>query len=133
MLKVYIKPIILIIYYIDSARTKSEALVYAFWIYFTQQILNHCKEIHKSKKTLGENHITEKHKTWACNQLKANHWSAEYFIKNMQPHWVGTWPHDTVMCPWSVDTFLDSCQLTIIWMSIIKLTKGYRLSGFQTS
>ena len=40
-----------------------------------------------------------------------------------------TWPRDTVMWHWSVDTLFDSCQLTITWMSRRMLAWVSRVSG----
>ena len=40
---------------------------------------------------------------------------------------------DTVMWLGQQIPYFDSCQLTIIWMSIIKLNTGYRLPNWQES
>ena len=40
-----------------------------------------------------------------------------------------TWPRDTVMWHWSVDTLFDSCQLTITWTSRRMLAWVSRVSG----
>ena len=45
-------------------------------------------------------------------------------IENQERHLgeLYTWARDTVMWHLSVDTFFDSCQLTIAWTSISKFS-----------
>ena len=50
----------------------------------------------------------------SLRSIKTNNWSADT-LKNTKLY---TWARDTVRCHWSMDTLFDSCQLTIIWVSI---------------
>ena len=49
--------------------------------------------------------------------IKTNDWSADIFKKNMSLQWV-VQAYDTVIWHRSVDTLLNSCHLTITWVSL---------------
>ena len=74
---------------------------------------------------LGENHITEK-QTLAFCQLKATNWSAENFKKALNLSELAPEPVIRSCGSGQRIPCFDSCQLTIIWMSIIALNTGYR-------
>ena len=74
---------------------------------------------------LGENHITEK-QTLAFCQLKATNWSAESFKKALNLSELAPEPVIRSCDSGQRIPFFDSCQLTIIWMSVIKLNTGQR-------
>ena len=67
--------------YIDLARAKTEAPIYAFYFNFIQWTLNNRKVIHKFILNLRGQLYDWKTETWACDHLKANNWSAENFKK----------------------------------------------------
>ena len=48
----------------------------------------------------------------SLQSIKTNSWITSLHFSELY-----TWPRDTVMWHWSVDTLFDSCQLTITWMS----------------
>ena len=74
-------------------------------------ILDHCKEIHKSL---------------AFCQLKTTNWSAENFKKALNLSELAPEPVLRSCGSGQRIPCFDSCQLTIIWMSIIELNTGYR-------
>ena len=51
----------------------------------------------------------------SLQSIKTNSWITMNKTRHFSELW--TWPRDTVMWHWSVDTLFDSCQLTITWMS----------------
>ena len=65
--------------------------------------------------------INIKHrKLLGLQSIKTNNWSADNFEKTRHFSGLYTWARDTVMWLCSANTFFDSCQLTITWMSTIK-------------
>ena len=59
--------------------------------------------------------------TWDCNPIKSTTWSVVNFKKSRDSSKLYTWACNTVIWYWSADTFFDSCQLTMKWISHIKL------------
>ena len=85
-------------------------------------LLNYWKD-HKSILNFMWKPYNWKTYIWACDQLKANNWSAENFKKTCDFNELA--PEPTIP---SCDTgqrihFFDTDQLTITWMSIIRLTQ----------
>ena len=67
-----------------------------------------------------------KTKTWACDHLKANNLSVE----NLKTRDLGEFASEPAIQSCGSGQwipFFDSCQLTIIWMSVVKLNTGYRV------
>ena len=63
----------------------------------------------------------------SLQSIKTNSWITMNKTRHFSELW--TWPRDTVMWHWSVDTLFDSCQLTITWTSRRMLAWVSRVSG----
>ena len=113
-------------WYIDFARAKSEAPIYAFYFNFIQWSLNNCKVIHKFILNFRGQLYEWKTETWACDHLKANNWSAE----NLKTLDLGEFASEPAIQSCGSGQWIpcfDSCQLTVLWMSVIMLNTDYSL------
>ena len=113
-------------WYIDFARAESEAPINAFYFNFIQWSSNNCKVIHKFLLNFRGQLYEWKTETWACDHLKANNWSAE----NLKTLDLGEFASEPAIQSCGSGQWIpcfDSCQLTVIWMSVIMLNTDYRL------
>ena len=66
--------------------------------------------------------------------IKTNNWSADNFKKHVTSmSYRYIWACDTVRWHWSADTLFDRCQLTITWMSTIRLNTECTYLGHLAS
>ena len=68
----------------------------------------------------------------SLQSIKTNSWIT---VKKVCLHFseLYTWPRDTVVRHWSVDTLFDSCQLTFTWTSRRMLAWASRVSGGRSN